>query len=91
MWDIVLPGLLALCTIKMGYLGMQVTLHPPTSLSEKKEYTWAFIIVGGLSVFLILWQGARSYVAQEENKAEQSQQRFDVQQQTNAAQAAQTR
>lgn len=66
MWDIVLPALLALCTARLGYLGMQLTLHPPQTVGEKAAYKFAFIIVGALSICIIIWQGTRNYSTQEE-------------------------
>jgi hypothetical protein len=64
--DVSLSGFLALLTIAMAYLGVHVTLHPPSDESPQVRFFYkaGFCICGLLSICLVVWQGIRNQKSQ---------------------------
>jgi uncharacterized membrane protein YidH (DUF202 family) len=58
-------GLLAVAVI-MAYLGVRVTLHPPTTPPEKRNYKLAFLILGVFAGVLTVVQGILNWKSQHD-------------------------
>lgn len=59
-FDIFIAALLCLVTIAMGYLGVHVTLHPPSEVRAKTKYKYLFYACAVLAVALIITQTVRN-------------------------------
>ena len=63
--DFAISGFLVLAAIRMAYLGVYVTLHPPTE-TEKNKIKMKFVFWGIVAVCLTLAQTVRNEVSQSE-------------------------
>jgi O-antigen ligase len=68
MLSIVVAVGLAVCTIFTGYMGVHVTLHPPSE-GQKKWWTAGFVVVGLAAIVLIGFQAKMGNDAENRTQA----------------------
>jgi hypothetical protein len=61
--DILISVVLVIASWRLAYLGLDVTLHPPSERS-KKRVKWEFWVWGIVAVILAIAQGARTQISQ---------------------------
>ena len=64
MADIWIGGIIALCTLGMGYLGVHMSLYPPETDKIKSRYRAAFLAATTIVLCLTIWQSIRSQSTQ---------------------------
>ncbi len=77
MLDIAITLGQGLVALLLGYMGFQVTLHPPDpeDRARVRRFQWAFGSLALIAVGLIVWAGVRSEMAK--NDAQAAQARFE--------------
>lgn len=58
--DIAIAGLIALFTCAIAYMGVHVTLHPPESAEEKRNWKIGFLAAAALICICVLIQAVRN-------------------------------